>query len=99
LLQIVDIQVKEVIDRVTEKSFQLELTQDAKQFLLHTGSSEEYGARPLRRAVQQYIEDPLAELLLQGNLESGAKIEVCPSESGEKLKFKVTARAAEGVAI
>ncbi len=99
LLQIVDIQVKEVIDRVTEKSFQLELTQDAKQFLLRTGSSEEYGARPLRRAVQQYIEDPLAELLLRGDLESGARIEVCPSESGERLEFKVTARTAEGVAI
>ena len=99
LLQIVDIQVKEVIDRVTEKSFQLELTQDARQFLLRTGSSEEYGARPLRRAVQQYIEDPLAELLLRGDLESGAKIEVCLSESGEKLEFKVSARTAEGVAI
>lgn len=99
LLQIIDIQVKEVIDRVAEKDFQLALTQDAKDFLVRTGSNEEYGARPLRRAVQQYIEDPLAELLLKGELEAGAKIEVWPSDAGDKLTFKLTAQTAEGVVL
>ncbi len=97
LLQIIDIQVKEVIDRVSEKDIRLELTSEAKDFLVRVGSSEEYGARPLRRAVQQYIEDPLAELLLKGSLEPGSYIKVWPAEEGDKLMFRDAARAVEKV--
>ncbi len=97
LLEIVDIQVKEVIDRVKEKEIRLELSQEAKGFLVRLGSSDEYGARPLRRAVQQYIEDPLAELLLKGNLEPGTDVCVRPSETEEKLVFEAPATIAEGV--
>ena len=99
LLEIVDIQVKEVVDRVAEKDVCLTLGPDAKQFLMRTGSSEEYGARPLRRAVQQYVEDPLAELLLRGGFEPGSEIVVSLSESGGKLVFKTRMPAAEGVPI
>jgi len=99
LLEIVDIQAKEVIDRVAEKDICLMLTKEAKDFLVRVGSSEEYGARPLRRAVQQYIEDPLAELLLAGGMEPGTQIDVWPSDTEEKLVFKVRVPSAEGAPI
>ena len=88
LLEIVDIQVDEVINRVAEKEVTLVLDGTAKDFIVRLGSNEEYGARPLRRAVQHYIEDPLAELLLRGNLTAGTKIHVRPSDIEEKLIFE-----------
>jgi ATP-dependent Clp protease ATP-binding subunit ClpC len=97
LLQIVDIQVNEVVNRVAEKGLILNLTPEAKEFLVRVGSNEEYGARPLRRAVQQYVEDPLAELLLRGDLGPGAHVFVRPSDIEEKLVFESAALAAEGV--
>jgi len=97
LLDVVDIQVKEVIDRVAEKEIHLVLSDEAKGFLVRVGSNEEYGARPLRRAVQVYVEDPLAELLLRGALQPGVRIEVRPSETEEKLLFEPAVLTAEGV--
>ncbi len=98
LLSIVDIQVREVIDRIAEKGLTLDLSEAARAFLVRVGSNEEYGARPLRRAVQQFIEDPLAELLLKGELPSGTDIVVRPSEEEERLILEPHVPAAEGVA-
>ena len=97
LIDIVDIQVKGMVERVAEKGVHLHLRHDAKEFLVRLGSNEEYGARPLRRAVQQFVEDPLAELLLQGNLEPGSKLEVWPSDTEDKLVFEQAELAAEGI--
>jgi ATP-dependent Clp protease ATP-binding subunit ClpC len=97
LIQIVDIQVQEVVERVAEKGLVLDLLPESKNFIVRIGSNEEYGARPLRRAVQQYVEDPLAELLLRGDLGSGTRIEVRPSDTEEKLLFEPVVMAAEGV--
>ncbi len=97
LLQIVDFQVKEVIDRVAEQSVQLVLSAESKDFLVRVGSSEEYGARPLRRAVQQYVEDPLAEILLRGGFESNGTLVVRPSDIGDRLVFDSGAPATEGL--
>jgi len=98
LLEIVDIEVDEVVNRVAEKGLVLNLTQEAKEFLADTGSNEEYGARPLRRSVQQHIEDALAELLLRGDLPEGTTIDVRPSDLENKLVFETTdTLAAEGV--
>lgn len=97
LIDIVDIQVKDMVERVAAKGVHLRLRHEAKEFLVRLGSNEEYGARPLRRAVQTYIEDPLAELLLRGNLEPGTKIEVWPSETEDKLIFEQAELAAEGI--
>lgn len=97
LIDIVDIQVKDMVERVAAKGVHLRLRHEAKEFLVRLGSNEEYGARPLRRAVQQYIEDPLAELLLRGGLEPGTKIEVWPSDTEERLVFEQAELAAEGI--
>ncbi len=98
LMQIVDIEVLEVVDRVAEKDLLLNVGTEAREFLVRVGSSDEYGARPLRRAVQQFIEDPLAELLLRGGLEPGTKIIVRPAEVEERLLLEPIVPAAEGVA-
>ena len=97
LKEVVDIQVKEVIERLAEKHLLLNLTDEAKEFLVRVGSNDEYGARPLRRAVQQYIEDPLAELLLKGGLQNDLVIDVHPADTGDRLDFTQNVQAAEGV--
>jgi ATP-dependent Clp protease ATP-binding subunit ClpC len=97
LCRIVDIEVAEVIERLQEKALGLELTDDAREYIVRVGTDEQYGARPLRRAVQHYIEDPLSELLLKGEFGAGTRIVVRPSESGDRLVFEPAAAVAEGV--
>ncbi|GMU93848.1 MAG: ATP-dependent Clp protease ATP-binding subunit ClpC1 [Candidatus Hydrogenedentota bacterium] len=97
LLRIVDIHVAEVIERLGEKGFDLSLSDEAKEFVVRVGSDEQYGARPLRRAVQQYVEDPLSEAMLRGAFAPGMRIEVRPAEGEEKLVFEPVVPIAEGI--
>jgi ATP-dependent Clp protease ATP-binding subunit ClpC len=97
LMTVVDIQVHEVIERVKEKAIELVLSDDSKVFLVRVGSNEEYGARPLRRAVQQYIEDPLAEMLLRGACEPELKIAGTGPRTPKKSCVRTTELVAEGV--
>jgi ATP-dependent Clp protease ATP-binding subunit ClpC len=97
LLRIVDIEVAEVIERVAERGIDLSLSQDAREFLVKVGSDEQYGARPLRRSVQHFLEDPLSELLLRGTFEAGSRIEVKADPEEDKLVFEPAVPAAEGV--
>jgi ATP-dependent Clp protease ATP-binding subunit ClpC len=66
LQTIVDYELVKVFKRLTEHGFTLELTERAKEFLIDKGYNPEFGARPLRRAIEHYIEDPLSEALLRG---------------------------------
>ena len=66
LKQIVEIELSKVRERLAEKGLALILTDEAKQFIISKGNATEYGARPLRRAIETYVEDPLSENLLQG---------------------------------
>ena len=68
------------------KGKRIELTRSAREFLIEKGFDEASGARPLRRAVERYIEDPLAEEILKGSLGGGKKIEV--TRKGEALIFR-----------
>ncbi len=74
LLQIVDIQIKRMAKRLKERKYTVELTDGAKQFLVTTGYDPAFGARPLKRAIQRYIEDPLAMEILAGNFDEGDHI-------------------------
>jgi len=67
LVHIVDLEVGKLAKRLREKSLELELTQETKDFLIEKGTDEKFGARPLRRAIEQYLEDPLAESMLKGH--------------------------------
>ncbi|MCH7701205.1 MAG: ATP-dependent Clp protease ATP-binding subunit [Planctomycetes bacterium] len=65
LVQIVDLEVEKLASRLRERGIELELTREAKDFLIEKGTDEKFGARPLRRAIEQYVEDPLSESMLR----------------------------------
>ena len=98
LLKIVDLEVAKVSKRIADRKLVLEFTPEAKQLLIEKGYDEKYGARPLRRAVEHYLEDPLAEAVLRGTLKDGEPILVV--REGERLEFrqKEPAAGATGVA-
>ncbi|HHD63880.1 MAG TPA: ATP-dependent chaperone ClpB, partial [Desulfobulbaceae bacterium] len=74
LLQIVDIQIRRMAKRLEDRKFSVELTNEAKLYLVETGYDPSFGARPLKRAIQRYIEDPLALEILEGNFQEGDHI-------------------------
>jgi ATP-dependent Clp protease ATP-binding subunit ClpB len=76
LLQIVDIQIQRMATRLEDRKFTVNLTDDAKLFLVDAGYDPIYGARPLKRAIQRYIEDPLAMEILEGNFAEGDQITI-----------------------
>ena len=85
LIQIVDLEVAKVIQRIKSKDIHLILEESAKEFIIEKGYDPLYGARPMRRAVERYLEDPLAEELLRGNIKTHENIHV--KRDGEKLAF------------
>ena len=86
--QIVHIMLKEVHDRLTEENLKLRMSEAALKFLIDKGYDEKFGARPLRRAIQKYIEDPLSEKILGAEFARGDEIEVDVSQDGQKLEFR-----------
>ena len=79
----------QVADRLAEEQLTLRLGPAAKDFLVDRGYDEQYGARPLKRAVQRYVEDPLSEKILMGEISKGDEIEVDAGPGGEALTFRV----------
>ncbi len=94
LLRIVDLEVAKVLARIKSKDVHIELKQSAKEFLIDKGYDPQYGARPMRRAVERYLEDPLAEELLRGNVKSGDHVEVAVADG--KLVFQVAEPQSRG---
>jgi len=86
LFKIIEIELVKFSGRLTERKITLEFTQEAKALLIEKGYDEKYGARPLRRAIEHYLEDPLAESLLRGDVKEGEAVLVV--RNGEKLEFK-----------
>ncbi len=85
LYDIIEIELSKVRERLEAKGIELELDKAAKDFLIDKGFNPDFGARPLRRAIGTFIEDPLAEALLSGEYESGVKISVTHKEDAENL--------------
>jgi ATP-dependent Clp protease ATP-binding subunit ClpC len=100
LKRIVDIELRKVDKRLAEKNMKLILTEEAKDFIIENGTSLEFGARPLRRAIENLLEDPLAEDLLRGSFQGKDTINVKVGEvdGTKKLVFEATGGAAELVA-
>jgi len=88
LVRIVALEVDKVIARIRTKSIHIELDQTAQDLLIEKGYDPAYGARPMRRAVERYLEDPLAEELLRGTVKTGDTVKV--ARDGEKLSFAST---------
>src|SRR5438105_12269875 len=88
IAQIVTILLKEVQRRLGEEELTLRLTPAASDFLVDHGYDEHFGARPLKRAIQKYVEDPLSEKILVGEFARGDEIEVDVAPDKERLAFR-----------
>ncbi len=88
IFKIINISLQDLYKRLEDKDYKLVLTDDAKNFVAEKGFDPQYGARPLQRALQKYIEDPLAEYILHNNSENGTVFEADLDESKEKLVIK-----------
>ena len=101
LKQIVEMELAKVAKRLKDKSLLLVMTDVAKEFLIDKGSSTEYGARPLRRAVEQHLEDALAEAMLRGEFRGKDTITVSVGdiEGEKKLTYVATSTKDEPVAV
>jgi ATP-dependent Clp protease ATP-binding subunit ClpC len=84
--QIVDLLLARIRETMAERELQLELSDGAKELLVEKGWDPAMGARPLRRAIQRYVEDPLADFVLRENVPSGSIVIVDPSESDESAE-------------
>jgi ATP-dependent Clp protease ATP-binding subunit ClpC len=87
---VIDIELKKVRERLADRGLALELTDEAKNHLIRKGSNLEFGARPLRRAIEQFIEDPLSEELLRGAFEGQNLITVEVTQQGEQSHLTFT---------
>ncbi len=92
LVKVLDLEITKVLVRLKGKNINMVLDDKARNFLVEKGHNPEYGARPMRRAVERYLEDPLAEEILRGTLHDGDPVQV--SADAEKLTFTQQASAA-----
>lgn len=88
ILKIIDIELKDVKDNLKNNKMNLELDQTAKEFLVEKGYDPKFGARPLRRAIQKYLEDPLAEELLKGSFKEWQTIIAKHFQGTDELFFE-----------
>jgi ATP-dependent Clp protease ATP-binding subunit ClpC len=94
IFQIIDILSEELFGRIKEVGYTVEISKGAKDFITDRGFDPKYGARPLKRAIQKYIEDPLAEELLEHKMPEGSTIKIKMNKSRDDLEFDwVTADA------
>ncbi len=88
LIDIVDIQLKRISDRLKHQNITFEVSTEAKNFIVEKGFDKVFGARPLRRALQRYLEDPLSEEILKGNIKADSKIIISYTEGNEEFTFR-----------
>ena len=87
LLQIVDLMLQNTVKALKDKDINIEVSKKAKDYLLEKGTDIKFGARPLRRAIQRYLEDELSEMILKSELLDGQTVHV--DFEGDKLKFEI----------
>lgn len=88
ITSIVDLELKSLIKRVENLGYHFQMTDKAKEFVASKGYDVQFGARPLKRAIQNYVEDGLCELLMEGNLKPGATISIGKNPKKDELTFK-----------
>jgi ATP-dependent Clp protease ATP-binding subunit ClpC len=89
LVRIVDLEIDKVFKRVKDKNITIFLDDSAKELLIEEGYDPQYGARPMRRAVEKYLEDQMAEHLLRGDVKEGDTVRITRREGEKALKFSV----------
>ena len=90
--KIINIEIEKLYERVSNLGYQLELTPEALDFIADKGFDKQYGARPLKRAIQKYVEDLLAEEIINGNIQENDVLlmDKIPDEEGLKVTVKNT---------
>lgn len=88
MTEIVDLELRNVANRLKERELNFDFSQECKDFLIDKGYDEKYGARPLRRAIERYLEDSLAEAILSGEIKPGEVIKVSVDKDANGLKFE-----------
>lgn len=88
ITSIVDLELKSLVKRVENLGYHFQMTDKAKEFIASKGYDVQFGARPLKRAIQNYVEDGLCELLMEGNLKPGATISIGKNPKKDELTFK-----------
>ena len=88
ITSIVDLELKSLIKRVENLGYHFQMTDKAKEFVASKGYDVQFGARPLKRAIQNYVEDGLCELLMEGNLKPGSVISIGKNPKKDELTFK-----------
>ena len=86
--RIIDIELKGLLKRVNELGYQVEVSEAAKNFLTEKGFDPQYGARPLKRAIQKYLEDELAEVIIKGEVSEGGILRVECDKENDKLVIR-----------
>jgi ATP-dependent Clp protease ATP-binding subunit ClpC len=89
IFQIIDILMKGVLKRLSTLGFTLELTSEAKEFIAEKGYDQQFGARPLHRAIQKYLEDPLAEEILNMSIKEGDVMIADLDKENQKITFTI----------
>jgi ATP-dependent Clp protease ATP-binding subunit ClpC len=84
LVTIVDYELRKVRGRLGEHGLELELTEESRQFLIDKGFNPDFGARPLRRAIEHYVEDPISEDILRGTYKDKSKVVVSVKGEGDE---------------
>ena len=92
IVSIVDLELAQVLKRTKEMGYTLIMENSAKEFLAKKGYDVQFGARPLKRAIQNHIEDELSELIISQSINEGDTINVTVENGAEKLKFEVIAK-------
>jgi ATP-dependent Clp protease ATP-binding subunit ClpC len=87
--KIIEIEIGKVFKRIKDLGYSLELTEVAKDFVAERGFDEKFGARPLKRAIQKYIEDPIAEEIINNRLEEGDILKIDFDKAGDSIKVQV----------
>ena len=87
IIKIVDIELKGLYSRIQNLGYTLTLSEEAKRFIAEKGYDVQYGARPLKRAIQTYLEDGLSEMIVSTQLEAGDEIQVSLNEAGDGISF------------
>ena len=93
IFQIIDIELKGLFERINNLGYKIKLSPAAKDFVAEKGYDVQFGARPLKRAIQRYIEDPMAEVIIQADIKEGDIISVGFDKKKEELTFKIQKEA------
>ena len=95
IYNIIDIELEKLYKRLSDLGYEVELTEEAKNFIADKGFDKDYGARPLRRALQKYIEDPMAEEIINSEISEGDKLLIGLNEAKDGVQISVKGKSAQ----